>query len=90
MAKAALNMMTRTSAGELSKNKIFVNSVDTGWVTNMNPYPIQKKMEWVDGFVVPLDCKEGAMRILDPIYQGVRDGKYWYGMFFKDYLPTSW
>jgi NAD(P)-dependent dehydrogenase (short-subunit alcohol dehydrogenase family) len=33
MAKAALNMLTRTSAEDLAKtHRIFMNSVDTGWI----------------------------------------------------------
>ena len=37
MAKAALNMMTRTCAEELSKRGIYMNSVDTGWINDENP-----------------------------------------------------
>lgn len=33
MAKAALNMMTRTCAEDLAKRRIYMNSVDTGYVT---------------------------------------------------------
>jgi NAD(P)-dependent dehydrogenase (short-subunit alcohol dehydrogenase family) len=31
MCKAALNMMTRTSAQDYAEDKIYMNSVDTGW-----------------------------------------------------------
>nr|MBA3671144.1 SDR family oxidoreductase [Gemmatimonadaceae bacterium] len=34
MAKAALNMMTRTSAADYHHDGIHMNSVDTGWVTD--------------------------------------------------------
>lgn len=35
MAKAALNMLTRTSSDDLAKkSRIFMNSVDTGWIND--------------------------------------------------------
>ncbi|PKP08390.1 MAG: oxidoreductase, partial [Bacteroidetes bacterium HGW-Bacteroidetes-3] len=37
MAKAALNMLTHTSSGTLAKDGIFMNAVDTGWVTDEDP-----------------------------------------------------
>ena len=37
MAKAALNMMTRTSALDFVKDGIHMNAVDTGWVTDEDP-----------------------------------------------------
>ena len=37
MAKAALNMMTRTSAPDFVKDGIHMNAVDTGWVTDEDP-----------------------------------------------------
>jgi len=40
MAKASLNMITRTCAQDFAKQNIFMNSVDTGWVTNENPINI--------------------------------------------------
>ena len=37
MAKAALNMMTRTSAQDYQESRIYMTSVDTGWVNDENP-----------------------------------------------------
>ena len=37
MAKAALNMMTRTCAEALSAEGINMNSVDTGWINDEKP-----------------------------------------------------
>src|SRR5439155_14869643 len=37
MAKAALNMMTLTSAGDYARSNIYMNAVDTGWVTDEDP-----------------------------------------------------
>lgn len=62
-----------------------MNSVDTGWVTNENPHQISETMEEKYKFILPLDCFEGAMRVLDPIYQGVLQSRYPFGKFFKDY-----
>eukprot|EP00603_Paraphysomonas_imperforata_P014112 CAMPEP_0114479842 /NCGR_PEP_ID=MMETSP0104-20121206/16802_1 /TAXON_ID=37642 ORGANISM="Paraphysomonas imperforata, Strain PA2" /NCGR_SAMPLE_ID=MMETSP0104 /ASSEMBLY_ACC=CAM_ASM_000202 /LENGTH=41 /DNA_ID= /DNA_START= /DNA_END= /DNA_ORIENTATION= len=37
MAKAALNMMTRTAADDFRKSNIFMTAVDTGWINDENP-----------------------------------------------------
>ena len=34
MAKAALNMMTRTSAADYAESKIYMTAVDTGWIND--------------------------------------------------------
>jgi NAD(P)-dependent dehydrogenase (short-subunit alcohol dehydrogenase family) len=90
MAKAALNMITRTSASEFATHAIFMNSVDTGWVTNENPYPIVRKMAEVHRFKCPLDCLDGAMRVLDPIYLGLLEKQFPFGQFMKNYKASSW
>src|SRR6478609_804255 len=90
MAKAALNMMTRTSAVDYAKDGIFMNSVDTGWVTDEDPQHIaQRKTEECD-FHPPLDIVDGAARIVDPIFDGINSGKHVWGQFLKDYRPTAW
>lgn len=38
MAKASLNMMTRTSAADYANDSIWMTAVDTGWVTDENPF----------------------------------------------------
>ncbi len=89
MAKAALNMMTRTSAADYIKDGIHMNSVDTGWVTDEDPVQIaRRKAE--QGFNPPLDIVDGAARIVDPILSGVRTGNHVWGKFLKDFLPTDW
>jgi len=88
MAKAALNMMTRTAAQDYVKAGIFMNSVDTGWITQENPYPKKIQLRQY-GFVPPLDIIDGAARIYDPIIQGI-EGTPIYGQFIKDYYPTDW
>jgi NAD(P)-dependent dehydrogenase (short-subunit alcohol dehydrogenase family) len=90
MAKAALNMMTRTSAVDYAKDGIFMNSVDTGWVTDEDPHHIAQRKTEECGFHPPLDIVDGAARIVDPIFDGLNTGKHLWGQFLKDYRPTAW
>jgi len=89
MAKAALNMMTRTSAPDFVKDGIHMNAVDTGWVTDEDPaVHAQRKAEL--GFSPPLDIIDGAARIVDPIFVGRLTGEHVWGQFLKDYKPAPW
>jgi NAD(P)-dependent dehydrogenase (short-subunit alcohol dehydrogenase family) len=90
MAKAALNMMTRTSAADFVKDGIHMNSVDTGWVTDEDPVHLASKKTEEHGFHPPLDIVDGAARILDPIFDGMITGRHAWGKFFKDYKETPW
>ena len=90
MAKAALNMMTLTSASDFAKYGIYTNAVDTGWVTDEDPIELAKKKEEVHDFQPPLDIVDGAARVLDPLFDGINTGKHWNGKFLKDYMPISW
>jgi len=89
MAKAALNMMTRTSATDYVKDGIHMNSVDTGWVTDEDPAAIAERKA-AGGFTPPLDIVDGAARIVDPIFSGFNDGEHVWGQFLKDYRPVCW
>jgi NAD(P)-dependent dehydrogenase (short-subunit alcohol dehydrogenase family) len=90
MAKAALNMMTLTSAKDYAADGIYMNAVDTGWVTDEDPAEhATRKVEELD-FQPPLDIVDGAARILDPIFSGIRTGQHSWGNFLKDYVPTDW
>jgi NAD(P)-dependent dehydrogenase (short-subunit alcohol dehydrogenase family) len=90
MAKAALNMMTLTSAPDYAKSNIFMNAVDTGWVTDEDPaVHAERKVQELD-FQPPLDIVDGAARIVDPIFHSERTGEYASGIFYKDYKPTQW
>ncbi|MEU8590844.1 SDR family NAD(P)-dependent oxidoreductase [Streptomyces sp. NPDC048664] len=89
MAKAALNMLTRTSAQEMfDKDRILMTAVDTGWITDERPHP--DKIRLADaGFHAPLDLVDGAARVYDPIVRG-EQGEDLYGVFLKDYAPGKW
>lgn len=90
MAKAALNMMTRTSAGDYVKDGIHMNSVDTGWVTDEDDFARTVEKEEAQRFAPPLDSVDGAARCVDPIFVGVNTGHHCWGQFLKDYRPAPW
>lgn len=90
MAKAALNMMTRTSAADYLRDGIHMNSVDTGWVTDEDPLAFAKRKVAVHSFHPPLDIVDGAARIVDPLFDGITTGNHLWGLFLKDYKAAPW
>ncbi|TFC15248.1 SDR family NAD(P)-dependent oxidoreductase [Cryobacterium algoritolerans] len=88
MAKAALNMLTRTSAKEMLSDRILMTSVDTGWITDERPHPTKVRLA-EEGFHAPLDLVDGAARVYDPIVRG-EAGEDLCGVFLKDYKPAAW
>ena len=94
MAKAALNMLTRTSADNLAKQyRIFMNSVDTGWINDENPLERASRTAKNNLFQTPIDEIDAAARILDPIFTGITAGpeqEKEFGKFLKDYKDSEW
>jgi NAD(P)-dependent dehydrogenase (short-subunit alcohol dehydrogenase family) len=90
MAKASLNMLTRTSAGGLEEFGIYMNSVDTGWVTDEDPAVFSARKRKDHDFQPPLDIVDGAARVCDPFFDGILTGKHWCGKFLKDYFHVDW
>ncbi|WP_061206572.1 SDR family NAD(P)-dependent oxidoreductase [Leptospira santarosai] len=90
MAKAALNMLTHTSASDFAKDGIYMNAVDTGWVTDEDPIELSRKKQDLHDFQPPLDIVDGAARVCDPFFDGILTGKHWCGKFLKDYFPIDW
>jgi NAD(P)-dependent dehydrogenase (short-subunit alcohol dehydrogenase family) len=91
MAKAALNMMTRTSGDDYAKDSIYMNSVDTGWVTDENPTPKRSRVQADSAFYPPLDIIDGMARIYHPIATGINESvEPLFGLFLKDYAPCRW
>lgn len=91
MAKAALNMMTRTSGEDYAKDGIFMTSVDTGWVTDEKPGPQRERDQTERGFFPPLDIIDGMARIYHPVAQGIAAPETpFFGVFLKDYAPCPW
>ncbi|MBT6158229.1 MAG: SDR family oxidoreductase [Planctomycetaceae bacterium] len=90
MAKAALNMLTRTSAQDYIRDGIHMNAVDTGWITDEDPIEITKRKTEEMGFRPPLDQIDAAARICDPIFSGFLSGEHLWGNFLKDYQIANW
>lgn len=67
MAKAALNMMTHTSAEDYAAEGIFMNSVDTGWINDENPLPDAARIAKDNFFQTPIDeCVSAPPRAPPP------------------------
>jgi NAD(P)-dependent dehydrogenase (short-subunit alcohol dehydrogenase family) len=90
MAKAALNMLTLTSAPDYAKSRIYMNAVDTGWITDEDPAELSQSKKDMHDFEPPLDIVDGAARLLDPVFYGILTGDPVFGKFLKDYKPTDW
>ena len=91
MAKAALNMLTRTSGLELKLDGIYMSAVDTGWCTDERPEAQARHEKEQKGFEVPLTCKDGAARVYHPLIHGLQsDNSPYFAVFLKDFKPHPW
>lgn len=91
MAKAALNMLTRTSGLEYQMDRIYMTAVDTGWVTDERPFHQAQHEAVTKGFTPPLDCQDGAARVYHPVIHGLNpDNSPYFAVFLKDFKPKSW
>lgn len=82
-AKAALNMLTRTSGPDYKhKHRIIMASCDTGWISNYNNFATSSAELWKN----PIDSVDGAARILDLIFTHSDLSGY----FWKDYKICTW
>ena len=95
MAKATLNMMTRTCGEYYKRFNIYMTCIDTGWVSSMgeinNLFKNKEKIEFEEIFCnIPLDNLDGAMRVLQPVIEGVKNHNYLYGIILKDYKEYHW
>ena len=89
MAKAALNMMTRTSAADLARSNVYMTAVDTGWINDENPRDVAARTA-AAGFQTPIDEVDAAARVCHPIFHGVETGAPLFGVFLKDYVECEW
>jgi NAD(P)-dependent dehydrogenase (short-subunit alcohol dehydrogenase family) len=78
MAKAALNMFTRTCGQYFITSGIVMVCVDTGWNNSQTPLSYDIR--------TPVDCVDGAARILDPIYRDLKQ----FGILYKDFEQHAW
>ena len=90
MAKAALNMMTRTCAEELAAARVYMNSVDTGWINDENPQHMAAANAERHNFQTPLDEIDAAARVVDPVLAAANGAAPVHGQFLKDYAQTEW
>jgi NAD(P)-dependent dehydrogenase (short-subunit alcohol dehydrogenase family) len=91
MAKAALNMLTRTIAHTFAQRHIYVNSVDPGWVSDQRPYNEAVAAMTRGGVVPPLDYRDGAARVIHPIVLATSDSLHaFHGKLLRNYRVASW
>ncbi|MCA9566615.1 MAG: SDR family NAD(P)-dependent oxidoreductase [Myxococcales bacterium] len=88
MAKAALAMLTATSASGYAKHGVHMVSVDPGWMSHEAPEEAAERAR-AGGFHPPLDAEDAAVRILHPIALGL-DGRPVSGVLLKDFDVVPW
>jgi NAD(P)-dependent dehydrogenase (short-subunit alcohol dehydrogenase family) len=89
MAKAALNMLTRSIADDYAESGIYVNSVDPGWVSDQIPHTTDEERARMTA-ELPLDYIDAAARLYDPIFTERHGQTPIFGKFLKDYRVAVW
>jgi NAD(P)-dependent dehydrogenase (short-subunit alcohol dehydrogenase family) len=89
MAKAAMNMLVRTTAEELARDRVHLTAVDPGWVSLEFAEPVARERE-ANGVVPPLDAVDAAARVLDPVFTALNGAEPASGVLLKDYQPVDW
>ncbi len=89
MTKAALNMMTKTSAPDFEKHSIYMNAVDVGWISTGAKESLREK-QFEKGYIPPLDPVDGASRIIHPIYEAEINNFIFLGKLLKNYRIEEW
>ncbi|MGB0432264.1 MAG: SDR family NAD(P)-dependent oxidoreductase [Bacteroidia bacterium] len=89
MTKAALNMLTRTSAKEYVDYGIYMNAVDVGWISTGAKEDL-RKTQFEQGYIPPLDSVDGAARIMHPVFEKLENGNTFTGVLLKNYKVEVW
>lgn len=89
MTKAALNMLTRTSAADFISDGIYMNAVDVGWIST-GAHEEKRKRLFDENKVPPLDSVDGAMRIMMSACDVLEEKNDHHGVLLKDYKPVDW
>lgn len=89
MTKAALNMLTRTSAAEFVKDGIYMTAVDVGWIST-GAVESKRAAQFDNLKIPPLDPVDGAMRIIHPVAGVLQGDKSLYGILLKNYKIANW
>ncbi|WP_299883216.1 SDR family oxidoreductase [uncultured Lacinutrix sp.] len=89
MTKAALNMLTRTSAKQYEDYNIYMNAVDVGWVSTGAIESLREK-QYEQGYIPPLDPVDGASRVIHPIIESLTNNNIFVGKLLKNYREENW
>jgi len=88
MSKAALNMLTRTAAEDYAQDGIYMNSVDTGWISDEAGFSAREQRRQ-SGWAPPLDEVDAAARLCAPLFDGIQ-GSPASGLLYRHYHPSAW